>query len=757
MTAYYIDSVAGSDSNAGTSAGAPWATMDKPWLASVWSAGNIFYLKRGSTFTSTCAPRGSGTIASPILVTNYGPAEDPLPICANASGQGFDLVTYSGIILDGLDIRGVANGVGWSLYTGTAAGSVIVRRCRITATDMGIYFRAGAGGAGSLAGAIIEDNDIYNTGNHGILVDGGLSAFIVRRNRIRNCGRTVASHGISVNQPNYTTNLTWTLLSGNVYQATITGATHMPSFPTATSIDSVYIVFAATRWALMEDAVTAPASLASGRYRYTGGVLYVNCGGNNPTSATSFDMTYGGQRSWVISDNIITGQKQVGGAEGASIQADDRATYGTITRNYCESATPAGAILGNGSSSITITSNVVKVGGAAGIAVSGYGNTCDINNNTIILAGGSGNAIEMWGSNAGGTRKANNNVIKGASTHAISDYFGAGATYEIKNNCIYGTTDFTDTGGNLTTGNFIATVSADPQLAHDYMPRNATLWTAGLALGYTDRYGITFVNTIGAVQYQSAQATAAYPKFLHDNRLLDATPTASTTATGYNVVNLTDLRPYSFWQPTALPATVTVDCGIATAADFAAICGHDLYDTNCTVEIRASTDNFSASDVLIVKRVPLSNEPFILPFASASYRYWRIKITGTDFPTIAIAIIGVALPLPRRHQIGFDPTARTAKSMVNRSVGGYPLGKVTAYEEWSQQISIDVVTWAWIRDTWTPAWKAYLRDDPFLYAWDSTDHPREVYLVTSGDAFKTPTISGNYAGLEFTLTGVANP
>ena len=507
MTAYYIDSVNGSDSNAGTSEGAPWATMDKPWLASVWTAGNVFYLKRGSTFTSTCAPRGSGTAASPILVTNYGTA-GPLPICSNATGQGFDLVTYGGITLDGLDIRGNEQyGVGFSLYTGTAP--FIVRNCRITAPYNGIYCRAGATGAGSLEGVVIEDNYIYNCGEHGILMDGGMSSFIVRRNTIRNCGGSVGAHGISVNCQKYSTNLTWSLTSGNVYQATITGATHTPSYPTTASIDCVNIVFAGSRWKLVEDAVTTPASLAAGTYRYTGGVLYVNCNGNNPTAATAFEMVYGGQRGWVISDNYIIGQQRFNSTEGASIQADDLANYGTITRNYCESTHVAGSIIGNGSSILNITSNIVRTGGGTSIAITNYGNTCNISHNTIIMAGGTGNAIETWGSNAGGTRTIKNNIISGASTYAVSDFFGSGATYQITNNNIFGPGSNTDAAGNLVAGDFTNTVTSDPQIGEQYMPRASGVRTAGATIGGTDYYGNSFPGTptIGAVQYKPAKTS----------------------------------------------------------------------------------------------------------------------------------------------------------------------------------------------------------------------------------------------------------
>jgi hypothetical protein len=92
----------------------------------------------------------------------------------------------------------------------------------------------------------------------------------------------------------------------------------------------------------------------------------------------------------------------------------------------------------------------------------------------------------------------------------------------------------------------------------------------------------------------------AKPKFLYDNRLNDGTPVASTTAAGnFNVLNLRDWRPFTWWKPVSLPATVTVDSGVARPADYALIYGHDLHDAQVAVEIRGSTDNFVASDVLV--------------------------------------------------------------------------------------------------------------------------------------------------------------
>ena len=246
------------------------------------------------------------------------------------------------------------------------------------------------------------------------------------------------------------------------------------------------------------------------------------------------------------------------------------------------------------------------------------------------------------------------------------------------------------------------------------------------------------------------------PLILYENRFNDATPVASSTAAGnYNVLNLRDWRAYTWWKPNAMPATVTVDCGAAKAADYAVVYGHDLGTKGATIEIRASTDNFGASDVLIATKTPADDKPFLLQWASAAYRYWRIKVTGATAPSLAIAAVGAALQLPRRLTRGFDPLGRTLKGQANRSEAGHPLGKVIEFEEWSEKVSLRNMTWSWLRTTWQAAWEAHLRASPHVFAWDPTDHAGELYLVSIKDQYRTPHQVGEYADLDYDIVGRA--
>lgn len=120
-----------------------------------------------------------------------------------------------------------------------------------------------------------------------------------------------------------------------------------------------------------------------------------------------------------------------------------------------------------------------------------------------------------------------------------------------------------------------------------------------------------------------------YPKLFFDNRFADAAPVASSTAAGnFNAANIADMRAYTWWQPSALPATITVDSGSAQAADYGLVYAHNLGSKGATIEWRGSNDNFVAEDVLLARRWCQDDRPQLAEFASTSYRYRRLKISG---------------------------------------------------------------------------------------------------------------------------------
>ena len=246
-----------------------------------------------------------------------------------------------------------------------------------------------------------------------------------------------------------------------------------------------------------------------------------------------------------------------------------------------------------------------------------------------------------------------------------------------------------------------------------------------------------------------------FPRICYDSRFKDAAPVASSTADGFDVLNLRDWRAHTWWQPISMPATVTVDCAEAKAANYCAVWGHDLFSQGATLEVRASTDAFAASDVLIFSHDAQNDDPFLLTWAVASYRYWRARFTGALVPSVAILAIGEALSFPKLTRAGFDPLGRETQKTVNVTVKGNPLGAVVDFRQWSQQIAFANLGKDWLRANWMPAWRQHLETEPFIFAWDAESYFDEIVLGQIPDGkFSAPHKVGPWVDLSFQVDGL---
>ncbi|HUR02224.1 MAG TPA: right-handed parallel beta-helix repeat-containing protein [Nonomuraea sp.] len=89
-TTYYVDSRAGDDSAAGTSATKPWKSLDKIGAADL-KPGDAVSVKRGSKWTGSLTLTAKGTAAKPLVIQPYGTG--PM---AKISGMDGNCVVVSG-------------------------------------------------------------------------------------------------------------------------------------------------------------------------------------------------------------------------------------------------------------------------------------------------------------------------------------------------------------------------------------------------------------------------------------------------------------------------------------------------------------------------------------------------------------------------------------------------------------------------------------------------------------------------------------
>lgn len=131
---YYVDSVAGSDSNAGTSSSAPWRTIAKV-NSTRFFAGDHILFKRGRMWRELLEPSSSGEARSPIVIDAYGTGSTPIV-------SGADLVPQSS----------------WTLCSGCKSG---VWRASISTQPNIVMFNGSPGLKKSSISSLAQAGDWY--------------------------------------------------------------------------------------------------------------------------------------------------------------------------------------------------------------------------------------------------------------------------------------------------------------------------------------------------------------------------------------------------------------------------------------------------------------------------------------------------------------------------------------------------------------------------------------------------------------------
>lgn len=196
-TAYYFDSVSGSDSNNCKSTGAACQTAAKiqSTINAGLHAGDSINLKNGSTFTPTVAFNqaafmffGSGSGVSQnvfawasngITVTNYGGACNTIaqtgncPVVDNSGNTiltGFDFQNTDGSTISNIKVKGGSNQLGWNSGAGIVAFTASGRHNGFTVTNVEVQdYSQGivVNGGFSTAGQFLTTSSVENSYIHG--------------------------------------------------------------------------------------------------------------------------------------------------------------------------------------------------------------------------------------------------------------------------------------------------------------------------------------------------------------------------------------------------------------------------------------------------------------------------------------------------------------------------------------------------------------------------------------------------------------
>ena len=216
----------------------------------------------------------------------------------------------------------------------------------------------------------------------------------------------------------------------------------------------------------------------------------------------------------------------------------------------------------------------------------------------------------------------------------------------------------------------------------------------------------------------------------YKNVLETGTVTASTEASGFDKESAYDWRPFTFWQPTAVPASLVVDMGSAVDVDYFALASHDLFDNGSTIVLQYSNDNFSGDiNDAFTAITPSDNDVIFETFATINERYWRIYVTG-GVSSIGVTSFGEQTDLTKGMAIRFAPPtlSRDSKMITSESNKGQFLGRSIERTGYPGMVKLRLLDPAWVRSTWD-VFIDHAELKPFFFSWDDGDYSDEAVLA----------------------------
>lgn len=251
----------------------------------------------------------------------------------------------------------------------------------------------------------------------------------------------------------------------------------------------------------------------------------------------------------------------------------------------------------------------------------------------------------------------------------------------------------------------------------------------------------------------------ANPYILADNRLEDGTPTATDTASGFNVLYLRDLKTFTAWKAASSGTKyITVNCGSSKGANSIAIVKHNLGTAGASVSVESSTNGSTWTERL-ASFVPSNDKALFKVFTGVSAQYWRIKVvTASVAAQIADLMLGTRIEMPQPPDAPYTPAVLGMEAEVTRSRTGQILGTVVWFKPWQIRARWSNLTRAFVDGTYRVFWEEYASEmKPFFFAWNLDVFPADVRFGTLDpeSSFSSPTSKlSSYDAVELNMIGV---
>lgn len=202
------------------------------------------------------------------------------------------------------------------------------------------------------------------------------------------------------------------------------------------------------------------------------------------------------------------------------------------------------------------------------------------------------------------------------------------------------------------------------------------------------------------------------------------TVTASSEADGFNAERAATQQTADGWQPDAMPATWELDAGEPVGVNYCGIAAHDLGSTGATVFIEYEDSGWQT----VLEISPEDDTALFFLFPAIEAQEWRVRVTGSDAPTLGHIRFGQVLTAPRMATYTGTPIdeGEQVRLRYQQSETGEFLGTVSEGNGLSFSMQLDHLPEAFRQGPWREFKRFAERGNTFFIAPKPQAYPREV-------------------------------
>ena len=238
--------------------------------------------------------------------------------------------------------------------------------------------------------------------------------------------------------------------------------------------------------------------------------------------------------------------------------------------------------------------------------------------------------------------------------------------------------------------------------------------------------------------------------------IVGGTPTASTQATGFEAVNANDDLTWTFWKPTAMPATWDMTFGVQNIS-YCAIAAHNFGSVLTGVQLQewdgaAWVNIFNA-------QTPTDDDPLVFLFAQRNTDRLRLRFTNA-IPTVGVIWIGSVIEFPQKCVwTGGVPFNEATESVFTDAIsdGGHVLERFSTRKASSCQMTINNLSESWAASV-LPVLKTHMANRPIFMADRPSAYPKSVTFGSQAEplrAERTKNVLGAARTVQFNIVGNA--